>query len=136
MNDNAKKLVATLRSGEYQQTGSILTRLDENNNIVGCCCMGVACEMFNQENPDILDIVNDHSDDGGYLAQRRYNDEGSLPPVAVMKWLGLKNRNGYFGPNGGRSLTGTNDSGASFTTIADLIEMHEAELFHEEGQLD
>lgn len=131
MNDNAKKWVAVLRSGEFKQTQRTLTKIDAENNIVGCCCMGVACEMFDKENPGVLEVKNIPSEED-YDARRRYNGEDALPPIVVINWLGLRDRNGQFGPyEDGSCLTGANDDGKSFNTIADLIEKNEAELFHE-----
>jgi hypothetical protein len=133
MNEHAKKWVAELRSGKWKQSQKVLTELDGTGNLVGCCCLGVACELFNQENPDILRIAEDVPDNGSYTPRRTYDDQSGLPPRRVMNWLGLKDRNGTFGPNGEKSLTGENDAGGSFELIADLIEQHEEELFFNEA---
>lgn len=131
MNDNAKKWVAVLRSGEFEQTQKMLTEIDAENNIVGCCCMGVACEMFDKANPGVL-VIKEIPSDEDHTARRRYNGEDALPPIVVINWLGLRDKNGSFvGPNHNHCLTGANDKGQSFNAIADLIEKNDAELFEE-----
>lgn len=125
--------VAALRSGEYPQTTKALTKLDRSGNVVGHCCLGVACEiavkkgwLTTTERPDL-------SGEGklrGYLGP---NDK-TMPEVSVLPHV-LKNMIGVEDPHGvvgipardiyevtGLGLPTINDSGESFDHIADLIE--------------
>ena len=43
MNDNAKKLIKALRSGEYKQCRAVLR--DSRR----FCCLGVACDIYSKE---------------------------------------------------------------------------------------
>lgn len=128
MNDNAKKWVAALRSGEFKQTQKALTRVDDNGNIE-CCCLGVACELFNRENPGLVDIRDEENSIGERT--RRYSDESALLPPGIVDWLGLFDRNGsYRTPDNGRHcLSEDNDNGASFEDIATTIEANPKGLF-------
>lgn len=48
LNENAKKWVQALRSGEYKQGKDALRDNDK------FCCLGVACEVYKKENPDFI----------------------------------------------------------------------------------
>lgn len=105
MNDNAKKWVATLRSGEYKQTKG---RLADD---FGHCCLGVACELAIEAG-----VINSY-----------HKEKGSLPSL-VKDWLGLRHWSGrYQGEN--RFLANDNDRGQSFSQIADIIESEPEGLF-------
>lgn len=109
MNDNAKKWVAALRSGEYKQAQNQL-RTDE-----GYCCLGVACELALE---------------AGAISS--YNPEGISLPFPVQKWLGLASPSGRYGHY--QFLTNDNDRlGKSFSEIADIIE-NEQSLFGLPGE--
>ncbi len=122
MNENAKKWVKALKSGEFKQTKHRLCRIDKDGNILGHCCLGVACELYQEEVGNLefkaiekceSMIIDGHS--------------GDLP-CHVKKWLGLTECNGHFGEYM-QSLSGHNDSGRSFSEIADLIESEPKGLF-------
>lgn len=111
MNNNAKKWVEALRSGEYKQTRSYLSTKD------GYCCLGVACDLavksgepikVEQENPcTIFD-----------------GEKFGLPP-SVLNWLGLKED--YYNYV---QLAYLNDTiELNFTEIANIIEEKQNELF-------
>lgn len=108
MNDNAKKWVKALRSGEYKQTQMALR--DRN----GFCCLGVACDLYARENSLDGDISH-----GSYLS-------GAFEPV--RKWLGLSHATGLY-DNG--VLVSDNDHGKTFDEIADIIEAEPNGLFKE-----
>lgn len=120
MNDNAKKWVAALRSGDYEQCRSVLHVKDD-----GYCCLGVACDLYCKEVEDISqDPANGHDDSVFYADQREF-----LPNV-VMLWLGLNNSSGRWNDNNGAaSLAAVNDEGAGFNEIANIIESKEEDLF-------
>lgn len=114
MNDNARKWIAALRSGEFRQGRGQLRR---DNSY---CCLGVACELYRREN-------------GGewrHLGNGRFSffDVAGLLPNEVQCWLGLRRCDGFYG---GSSLVGGNDGGYSFAEIADLIESEPEGLFVE-----
>ena len=110
LNDNAKKWVAALRSGEYKQGFGYL-RSDE-----GFCCLGVACNIFNVR---------------GWKNTKKgitYAEENQVLPHKVMDWLGLQDEEGTADFQG-KTLTYLNDSGKSFSEIADVIESEPEGLF-------
>ncbi len=122
MNDNAKKWVDALRSGKYKQTTQRLG-LEQRDGTKRYCCLGVACEIYADENPDSLVRWK-----GKELYSREYNS-GSLSPE-IVKWLGLDDDCGrYTNDRNGYSLSRRNDHGASFEEIADIIESEPEGLF-------
>lgn len=100
-----ERWIEALRSGDYKQGISFLTRLDSEGNKTHCC-LGVAAELFK----DGLDIVEEH-----YCRVRYYDSASSaLPPVLTTKLqlpYSLQSK-----------LGGMNDNGLPFTRIADWIE--------------
>jgi hypothetical protein len=101
LNDNAKKWVAALRSGEYKQCQQRLTDGE------GYCCLGVACAI----SPNAVD---------------GWKEDCTLP-WGVREWLGLATAWGDNNCNG--SLSQLNDMGKTFAEIADLIESEPEGLF-------
>jgi len=113
MNDNAKRWVEALRSGEYEQGRNWLRRGDRY------CCLGVACDIA-------ADDLGLERTSNGWRGGRAY-----LPPV-VQRWLGLATRMGEFiEPETGwqGSLVVLNDKFTPFAEIADLIEAEPEGLF-------
>ena len=123
LNENAKKWVAALRSGRFTQTKNKLTRIDGDNRITGCCCMGVACELAVEAGVQVS-VTDD-----GFL--RIYDHKTTSLPQAVIKWLGVTDQDGgYFRPSGDKyCLVGNNDNGKTFSEIADIIESEPEGLF-------
>ena len=128
MNDNAKKWVAVLRSGEFKQGKNYLNRGDE------FCCLGVACELYQREMND-LHIIDDEDQDCTY-----YDGNSESLPNPVREWLGLKSTNGQFNVEEmnrtlfitgleGYTLAALNDEGCPFEKIADVIELEPEGLF-------
>ncbi len=110
----AKKWVAALRSGAYEQGVGRLRRNDK------FCCLGVLCNLHAQEHPAIA-------------AQQRspisYMENSGGLPVAVMEWAGMFGQSGSLrtgtaiGNSGYFKLAAMNDSGCySFLSIAKAIE--------------
>lgn len=120
MNANAKKWVAALRSGEYEQATGQLRRGGR------FCCLGVACEVFILEGGDLERIGN------------CYGNVSTILPLVVQQWLGIHEANGQW--NLGtpdlretRALSAANDNGATFDEIATLIESEPPGLFVEDA---
>jgi len=118
MNANAQKLIDALRSGEFEQTTGRL----KNFEVWAFCCLGVACELYRQAQPE----------EGGWHKTKFLGCSASLPEQ-VKNWLGFRNNAGGFSPysndNDIKSLVGMNDNGYTFTEIADLIESEPDGLF-------
>ena len=120
MNDNAKKWVAALRSGEYQQ-GQFNLRTGDK-----FCCLGVACDVYIKEGNNLL-----VEQEGIAFA---FGKEYGVLPAPVQKWLGLKNHNGQYGFERTQCLSHHNDVlQLSFAQIADFIEANKT-LFEKEFQ--
>lgn len=110
MNDNAKRLVAALRSGDYKQT------MGQLRNGGGFCCLGVACNLF---------------DPTGWREDMTYNNVKYMLPADVQDFFGFTYGNATFGQDSTDGLTDRNDGGATFAEIADLIESEPPGLFVE-----
>lgn len=116
MNENARKWVQALRSGEFQQAKGTLR--DQDGRM---CCLGVACEVYRREV-------------GGEWRDEQFGPpgesfQGGFLPLGVRDWLGLAS---HFAlpKDRRRSLVRCNDSyGATFEEIADLIESEPEGLF-------
>lgn len=123
LNENAKKWVAALRSGEYKQTTEVLYNKTED----AYCCLGVACMVYEQETGNML--TKDLEVEQGF-------DESLRAFPEVQEWLGLNGEEGYFnqierGKRYAKTLTTLNDSeGYSFEDIADVIESEPDGLFN------
>lgn len=113
MNENAKKWVEALRSGEYKQATKALRRGN------GYCCLGVACDLYAKE----TGIGWEQDFTLGYL----FLGGNLVLPERVKNWLGLTNNQGAWGYNS--SLTEANDGGATFNEIADIIESEPGTMF-------
>jgi hypothetical protein len=116
LNENAKKFVAALRSGEYKQGTKYLTSVRPEGEFD--CCLGVACKLYIK--------------DGGLLPTSRYENyvtyagKPAWLPKPVREWLGFGSDDGNYK---GSSLTSDNDTGKSFIEIADIIESEPKGLF-------
>ena len=123
LNKNARAWVKALRSGKYKQTKEALTRINpDTGEIVGNCCLGVACELAVKAGVQL-----DPYPSGDTLY---YGTENTVLPPAVQKWLGVEDGEGGL-KYGGKdtSLAVLNDGGKSFKQIARIIEQKAAELF-------
>ena len=103
----AQKWVAALRSDQYKQgTGQLRSES-------GFCCLGVACYLAVKEG-----IIAKYDGDDGTLD--RYPE--------VMEALNLTTDIGDYGVSDD-ALAQDNDLGATFATIADIIESEPTGLF-------
>ena len=118
LNPNAQKWVDALESGRFKQGKGVLHRTDGT-----WCCLGVACALAIE---DGVPVATWASDD-----HVKYDGRGGSLPRTVQRWLGLTSDYGrYGGSNGSRwSLASSNDRGADFTEIAQLIRQHADDLF-------
>lgn len=124
MNDFAKKWVAALRSGKYKQgTG----KLNKDGNY---CCLGVACQLYEAENPGKLVV---EEEDTVFF----YDDNYLSLPEKVKDAMGIKHLQDEFetpvefGDQKYYHLCLLNDAGMSFSEIADVIESRQGEIFYE-----
>jgi hypothetical protein len=101
MNPDVKALwVAALRSGEYKQGKRQL------RNRGKFCCLGVLCDLAVKA--EVIGLRDYYASDG-------------FPPDVVEEWAGFDAQETF---PGGRRLDVTNDNGAAFDEIADIIEAH------------
>jgi len=119
LNENAKKWVAALRSGEYKQ---IQNRLGDPN---GHCCLGVACEVAIENGVPLKKELHT----AGFY---RYGDDRTSLPAIVQTWLGLATHSGWYDLKDAsdHSLMSDNDSRRlTLAQIADIIESEPEGLF-------
>ena len=115
MKENRRKWVEALRSGEYEQcTG----RLHDGS---GFCCLGVLCEVIGMKKKRIATEI--------YY----FGNASEIAPLKAQRSVGLISRNGSFDYDNGNGscLAEENDSGKSFSEIADIIESEPEGLFVE-----
>lgn len=119
MNEQIKQeWIDALRSGEYEQGKGSLRDRDQRY-----CCLGVLCDLAVKHGviqaPTYYEDVDQPESFGLYI----YEGQGGLLPQSVVQWSGLSNNTGGFGDKFQRqTLVDMNDGGASFETIADIIE--------------
>lgn len=120
MNENAKKWVEALRSGEFKQATEVL-----EDGYGGFCCLAVACIIYERETGNSLP-----RSENGTLNLDSVDGELIEEFDVVREWLGLGSGHGHFyGKPFCSSLLAMNDSGASFTRIANIIESKPRGLF-------
>lgn len=103
--------VKALRSGEYKQ-GTKRLRGVRGDTREQFCCLGVLCNLHAQAHPE-------------YAKKQKYKgtygNGTELPPKVVLEWAGLGSEIGYIDELD-ESLAELNDTGASFSEIADIIQ--------------
>lgn len=103
-----------LTSGKYSQGMGALR--DENGRF---CCLGVLCEMAVEAG--VIPAPTQPVQDGLWS----YWGQTAVLPEAVREWAGMGNAWGEFYSDGRTyTLTNMNDSGDSFTDIAEHISKH------------
>jgi hypothetical protein len=123
----AKKWVKALRSGKFKQGHNFLKTSRKNK--VRHCCLGVLCELYDQEQKRkhkkrlkqttarIYHYVDDE------LCYRMDNMVDVLPK-AVQKWAGISDPSGNVSFINYETLIDMNDGGCTFNRIAKVIEKH------------
>ncbi len=113
-----KKWVKALRSGKYKQGQGLLKQKD-HNNVIRHCCLGVLCELYNEDTKEKKKkkLTEEVDDDYGACI---FNEEVDYLPEIVKDWAGLTDNTGYIGPF--ESLAALNDDGKTFKTISYIIE--------------
>lgn len=120
MNPEIKqKWITALRSGGYLQgKGGLRIKGWPISKTEKFCCLGVLCEIAVKAGV-IPAPVNDAS-----LSFYKYGGEqiASTLPAEVIAWAGLPSGNPILPKRAHRTLAEMNDSGVSFSEIADIIE--------------
>lgn len=118
--ESRKLWVEALRSGKYRQTQDYLKTVSSES--VCHCCLGVACEVYQQHVGGLTETVEDDDE------YRTFNGNSCVLPDEVQKWLNIDDCgrlvNDIETPGGVcGALTSLNDVGGySFEKIADVIE--------------
>lgn len=139
MNDNAKKWVEALRSGEFKQGKHVLRAITEAG--VFDCCLGVACVIAQRNGVELI-VERKPMNEAIHGAERSiaeidtFNGMTQVLPDVVKDWLGLHDISGKFSGNyatehgiPAMDLTGLNDGGMTFPEIAAFIEKEPIGLF-------
>lgn len=132
-----------LEKGDLPQQLSALVGVDEDDNDVGFCCLGVACNFLEipglkraEGSTSLLSSKTEvpfkrlfgftDSYDGAFRTEGAY-----LPPPAVTA-LGLRTSSGEFHEADGsrNTLAAMNDEGATFKEIAAIIRSRPKGLFN------
>lgn len=129
MNPKNKSMwVDALRSGEYKQTQSSL------KDDTGFCCLGVLCDLYTKsENPEGSQWFKETEDSPTVFrytcgGDSEWYEEGSFLPHFVAQWAGLRSSAPQVNAIDSESsetpvyLHKLNDTGSSFSEIADVIE--------------
>ncbi len=118
--DVNKSWVAALRSGDYKQGTRALNKDGK------MCCLGVLCDLYIKAHPEEKweEITDPET---GTVTMGLQGSKALLPQV-VKRWAEMPTGVGHTG-NGHveydgvtRALVNLNDTGESFSKIADLIE--------------
>lgn len=118
MKANRKLWVEALRSGKYEQASGHLRTTE------GYCCLGVLADIAGAKwRPDGF---------GAFYAEVDCWGSRSIAPSFVRAFVGLKDECGMFGDDD--TLAERNDSGTTFSEIADIIESEPGGLFIESVQ--
>jgi hypothetical protein len=123
--------VAALRSGEFKQGRGWLRQAEPNLPEMpdAFCCLGVLCELYRRETGEgvwakkaVGQDTYPRGEFSFHLSPLSYSD--SLTPAEVAEWAEMGCRDPWMDDEryGERSLSGLNDDGVDFPTIADVIE--------------
>lgn len=132
MNKNAKAWAAALRSKRYKQGMGKLCTLSMQGGESKYCCLGVACELYQDATDNSLDTS---ALSGSDTERKYYNGQSNYLPDKVKDWLGLDTVYGtlesplIIGDKTVSNLAWGNDNGLTFNQIADIIEKEPPGLF-------
>lgn len=116
--ENIRKWVDALRSGEFTQKSGQLEYVTLKGEVIGNCCLGVACRVA-MKNGVPVEVSRNEDDVTTFDGAR-----GVLPD-SVTTWIGMDMYDPLlFTPDGRREhATHLNDTeGKDFSYIADAIE--------------
>ena len=82
-------LVKALRSGKYRQTTGTLCGIE--NKEFSYCCLGVACELYNEYHAKKLP-TEIHNSVCNTQRNKSYDNETTFLPEKVQKWLDCDER--------------------------------------------
>lgn len=133
----AEKWVKALRSKKYKQAKSVL-KIKNKAGVVRHCCLGVLCELYQQDMrkkkrkplPCKFENAHDHDDELPKTSKIcAFASTRTHLPEQVQKWAGMRSEDGELQGEEINvrgiacwNLTSINDYGASFKTIATVIE--------------
>jgi hypothetical protein len=120
-----KKWVKALRTGKYKQGTSFLKLTDNRSNKTYYCCLGVLCELYNEESKkNKKKMLSEKTRIDVYGHVHSFNNQKKILPNKVMNWSGLLDGAGDFNEPccSFNSLVAMNDEGCSFKKIAKTIE--------------
>lgn len=140
----AKKWVKALRSKKYKQGRWFLKSVDPKNTVKHCC-LGVLCELYQEEQRRNKKKPLQTEEQSGCSWQANgsvknvvvfgVTENSQTLPNSVKRWAGLKTDTGEiidgyvkYAKEEFSSLAGLNDRGCSFSKIATIIEEHVADL--------
>lgn len=128
-----KQWLAALRSGNYQQTASMLHRAGFDGGPDGFCCLGVLCDMARRDGV----VEPEQMENEGGERYYKYDGGTAYLPGVVIDWAGLQwddergqydpaqfEAAGRYMPSGECTLAMRNDRGETFEEIADIIEKY------------
>jgi hypothetical protein len=128
----AKKWVKALRSGKFKQGTNFLKTSVKNK--VNHCCLGVLCELYDQEQKrkhkkrlnQTTERIYHYVDD---KLCYRIDNRVDVLPKAVQKWAGINDNSGNVSfinrvTFAYESLVDMNDGGCTFNRIAKVIEKY------------
>ena len=109
--------VKALESGKYKQTKGALKKKDKY------CCLGVLCDLSEQGEFINAGLVNGNIDISHEVYVLPNGNKGASElPYEVVKWADMSDSMGCFIKTAdSETLSELNDSGKSFTEIAEII---------------
>lgn len=123
-----KELTDALESGEYEQaTGALCKEIDGESTY---CCLGVACEVYNnamKRSKKKTLPISSIGNSGFFL--REYNGSTGNLPEEVREYFNFRDWDGSYGDCS--SLVDDNDYGTSFKEIAKIIKSKPEGLFND-----
>ena len=121
----AEKWVERLRSGKITQCTSFLGKTTGAR-----CCLGVLSDLAVEEGIIPKPVISKGCTTVLHYGQTEVsNGNNVILSKEVIRWAGMKTFKGsYEGPGVDSALSQDNDSGKSFSEIADIIEEHRQAL--------
>ena len=148
LTDQQERWLQALESGKYNQTKEVL-----NDGKGGFCCLGVACDIFEEElglikQEDHITAEFEQKNVISYKSKEDYSFYAEVPPNAVKEILNLRTNGGdvkygYAAPDNhlkaydnfvqevGYCLVEMNDDGKSFKEIAEKVRANPQFYFKE-----